>query len=84
MDDLVKAFFMERYENLDRLDRDLVARSIEPNSPEKLGRAVDRTEFHGKARQHFPHHPYDQAYLQMPWVVEAGGGGARRGESAQA
>ena len=37
MDDLIKDFLVESYENLDRLDQDFVALETEPGSPEKMG-----------------------------------------------
>ena len=36
MDDLIKDFLVESYENLDRLDRDFVALETEPGNPEKM------------------------------------------------
>jgi len=36
MDDLVKEFLVESYENLDRLDRDFVALETDPTAKDKL------------------------------------------------
>src|SRR4051812_42241546 len=36
MDDLVKEFLVESYENLDQLDRDFIALEIDPTATEKL------------------------------------------------
>ena len=37
MDDLIKDFLVESYENLDRLDQDFVALETEPGNPDKMG-----------------------------------------------
>ena len=37
MDDILKEFLVESYENLDRLDRDLVVLEKDPHSTETLG-----------------------------------------------
>jgi two-component system chemotaxis sensor kinase CheA len=37
MDDLIKDFLVESYENLDRLDQDFVALETDPGGPDKMG-----------------------------------------------
>jgi two-component system chemotaxis sensor kinase CheA len=37
MDDIVKDFLVESYENLDKLDRDFVALETDPTAADKLG-----------------------------------------------
>ena len=37
MDDITKEFLVESYENLDRLDRDLVALEKDPHAKDTLG-----------------------------------------------
>ena len=49
MDDIVREFIVESYENLDQLDQDLVALEDQPGSRDLLGSGL-------------PHDPHDQGH----------------------
>ena len=69
LDDIVEEFLVESHENLDQLDRDLVALEQEPELPRA-------------AVQHLPDDPHDQGHQRLPGLQPARGGHARRGEHA--